>query len=102
MRLATMLIVSATLLFVTALTATADDPPAANKRSAQGAGNARRRDRPGVVNTPPARGERHVDKLKAGDPAPDFTLPDAAGKRAVTLSDFRGKKPVVLVFGSYT
>jgi hypothetical protein len=36
----------------------------------------------------------------AGAEAPDFTLPDAAG-RAVTLSSFRGKRPVVLVFGSF-
>lgn len=32
-----------------------------------------------------------------GHPAPDFTLPDAAG-RPVRLADFRGQKPVVLVF----
>src|SRR6185503_9301710 len=32
-----------------------------------------------------------------GQPAPDFTLPDAAG-RPVKLADFRGQKPVVLVF----
>ncbi len=36
-----------------------------------------------------------------GDPAPNFTLPDASGKR-VSLSDFRGKRPVVLIFGSFT
>lgn len=35
--------------------------------------------------------------LKVGDSAPDFTLTDTAGK-AVTLSDFRGKKNVVLAF----
>jgi hypothetical protein len=35
--------------------------------------------------------------FKVGDQAPDFTLPDAAG-RPVTLADYRGKKPVVLVF----
>lgn len=37
-----------------------------------------------------------------GDPAPDFTLstPDRSGQ--VTLSSHRGKRPVVLVFGSYT
>lgn len=35
--------------------------------------------------------------VAVGQPVPDFTLPDAAG-RPVTLSDYRGKKPVVLVF----
>ena len=35
--------------------------------------------------------------LVVGRPAPDFTLPDSAG-RQVTLSDYRGKKPVLLVF----
>ena len=39
---------------------------------------------------------------KTGDIAPDFTLFDVTGTKSVTLSDFRGKKPVVLVFGSYT
>ena len=39
---------------------------------------------------------------RAGDVAPDFTLSDIDGKETVTLSDFHGKKPVVLVFGSFT
>ena len=32
-----------------------------------------------------------------GQPAPDFTLPDASGS-TVQLAELRGKKPVVLVF----
>ena len=35
--------------------------------------------------------------LKVGQPAPDFTLPDTTGKK-ITLSDFKGKKNVVLAF----
>ncbi len=35
--------------------------------------------------------------LKVGDVAPDFTLPDTKGQ-LVKLSDFRGKKNVVLAF----
>ncbi len=36
--------------------------------------------------------------LKVGDLAPDFTLPSTNGK--FTLSDYRGKKTVVLAFFS--
>ena len=39
---------------------------------------------------------------KVGDMAPDFTLSDTSGTESVTLSDFRGKKPVALIFGSFT
>jgi hypothetical protein len=39
---------------------------------------------------------------RANKMAPDFTLPKENGKGTVTLSDFRGQKPVVLVFGSFT
>ena len=35
--------------------------------------------------------------LKVGDVAPDFTLPDP-NRKPVKLSDFRGKKNVVLAF----
>lgn len=41
-------------------------------------------------------------KLKVGDPAPDFTLRRLKGKDKVKLSSFKGKRPVVLIFGSYT
>jgi hypothetical protein len=37
-----------------------------------------------------------------GETAPDFTLPTQDGKTTVTLSDYRAKRPVVLVFGSFT
>jgi len=40
--------------------------------------------------------------LKVGDTAPDFNLKRLHGKGRVKLSDFKGKKPVVLIFGSYT
>jgi peroxiredoxin len=36
-------------------------------------------------------------QLKVGDTAPDFTLPDN-NNHPVKLSDFRGKKNVVLAF----
>ncbi len=39
---------------------------------------------------------------KVGDVAPDFELRDVNGEETVRLSDFRGRKPVVLIFGSYT
>jgi hypothetical protein len=35
--------------------------------------------------------------LRVGERPPDFTLPDATG-RPVSLADYRGQKPVVLVF----
>lgn len=38
-----------------------------------------------------------LERVKAGDQAPDFTLENMDGKR-ISLSDFRGKKNVVLVF----
>jgi hypothetical protein len=40
--------------------------------------------------------------LRVGDLAPDFSLRTVDRKGRVQLSSFRGKQPVVLVFGSYT
>jgi hypothetical protein len=37
-----------------------------------------------------------------GQAAPDFRLPIRDGKGEIRLSQFRGQKPVVLVFGSFT
>jgi hypothetical protein len=39
---------------------------------------------------------------RVGESAPDFTLRTFDGKCTIRLSEFRGKKPVVLVFGSFT
>jgi len=38
-----------------------------------------------------------LERVKVGQTAPDFTLEDVDGK-SLTLSDFRGKKTVALVF----
>ncbi len=46
------------------------------------------------ANAQPAPPKTH---LKVGDPAPDFTLIDTERKQ-VKLSDFKGKKNVVLAF----
>ena len=45
-----------------------------------------------------ARGGR----LRVGEQAPDFSLERHDKTATVQLSQFRGKRPVVLVFGSYT
>lgn len=39
---------------------------------------------------------------KVGDPAPDFSLQTLDGARTVQLSQHKGDRPVVLVFGSFT
>ena len=57
--------------------ATANTPPTAN-----------------AASQPPAAPVTH---LKPGDAAPDFALNDTEGQ-TVKLSDFRGKKNVVLAF----
>lgn len=40
--------------------------------------------------------------LRPGDAAPDFSLEGFDRASRATLSEFSGKQPVVLVFGSYT
>ena len=39
---------------------------------------------------------------KVGDTAPTFTLQAHDGKSETSLASFKGEKPVVLFFGSYT
>lgn len=40
--------------------------------------------------------------VDVGSPAPDFRLATLDKKSEVSLASFRGSKPVVLIFGSYT
>ena len=46
--------------------------------------------------------EQSVNNPKAGEEAPPFTLKSVDGKQETNLSSFRGKRPVILFFGSYT
>jgi len=50
-----------------------------------------------IYQTGPLKPTDSVLKVKVGDPAPDFTLPAVSGGK-VTLSQYRGKKNVVLSF----
>jgi len=68
--------------------------PEGKKKVAKGRG--------GEINAPAAKGERKEDQLVVGAPALDFTLPDPEGATEITLSRFRGRMPVVLIFGSFT
>ena len=45
--------------------------------------------------------QQFPDTLPVGSPASDFTLQTVSGEKA-SLSDYRGKKHVVLEFGSFT
>lgn len=65
------------------------DAYAQRPRHPRGRGN--RMERRGKDNAP-----------KVGDTAPTFTLKSHDGKSETSLASFRGKKPVVLFFGSYT
>jgi hypothetical protein len=47
-------------------------------------------------------GTDRTGRLRVGDPAPDFELPLLKGEGHVRLAEWQGKKPVALVFGSYT
>src|SRR3954454_8933301 len=46
--------------------------------------------------------EARTGGLKLNESAPDFSLREAGSGKTVALREFRGKSPVVLVFGSYT
>jgi peroxiredoxin len=78
------------LLALCALSAFAQETP---KRPRQQA-------RPGEVITRPDTRERVRSNLKAGDAAPEFSLPRVGADGEIALADYRGKKPVVLIFGT--
>ena len=60
-------------------------------------------DKPASPTSDARRPVRRVDKApKAGEMSPTFALKSFDGKREVSLESFRGKRPVVLFFGSYT
>jgi len=46
--------------------------------------------------------ERETLAPAIGADAPDFKLPRLGSTEQVRLSSFRGRKPVALIFGSYT
>jgi peroxiredoxin len=58
------------------------------------------------VMASPGHRDLSTPKLAVGDPAFRFTLPVLDGQRQtgelVSLGDFAGKRPVALIFGSYT
>lgn len=54
---------------------------------------------PNRSGTTPGRSNKSP---QVGEPAPDFNLRTKDGKMQVQLSSFRGKRPVVIILGSYT
>ncbi|HTU90186.1 MAG TPA: hypothetical protein VMF69_08945 [Gemmataceae bacterium] len=55
----------------------------------------------GLVGWDQVRRPRIADNIRKNMMAPDFCLPSLDGDRNVRLSDFRGHKPVVLIFGNF-
>jgi len=51
---------------------------------------------------PPLWSLARAGHVSLGDPAPDFDLETLDKAGHVRLSSFRGREPVVLIFGSYT
>ena len=74
------------LIFVAAIVT---DAYAQRPRRPRGRGN--RMEQRGKDNAP-----------KVGDTAPTFTLQSHDGESETSLASFKGEKPVVLFFGSYT
>ena len=75
-----------------------------NVQTPENPGTGSSREGAGVAREPQARGSQRSGPAPAvGNRAPDFTLPLATDpKQLIQLSGFAGKKPVALIFGSYT
>ncbi|GIV02294.1 MAG: hypothetical protein KatS3mg015_1124 [Fimbriimonadales bacterium] len=56
----------------------------------------------GLVVAAGFQGQGRPPELKVGDPAPDFKLKWLHEDKTFQLSSNFGKKPTVLIFGSYT
>ncbi len=80
------------------------DPPAKRRTSGEADVPAMGPSSPSVALRMLMRGEMGwlTTGPQVGDVAPDFTLPKHDGTANVKLSDSFGKRPVVLVFGSFT
>ena len=48
------------------------------------------------------RGQQQDDAPQVGDVAPVFTLKSLDGESETDIASFKGEKPIVLLFGSYT
>ena len=83
---------SRTLIFTTLLAIALTSLPAL----AQG----ERPQRPDRREQPRARLQDR--SLRVGQSAPTFTLPSFDGESKTEVKEFRGKRPVIVFFGSYT
>lgn len=59
-------------------------------------------EKPGRLRDKKASAEKRPPAPQVGDEAPLFSIKTLDEKSNVALKDFRGKKPVILFFGSYT
>ena len=85
MKIRTILILQSLILAAAIVT----DAYAEHPRNRKGRGN--RMEQRGKDNAP-----------KVGDTAPTFTLKSHDGESETSLASFKGERPVVLFFGSYT
>ncbi len=93
MRRNSALVLAAIALSLSCLTCQKSEP-SAGEGAGSGSGGAATGAQANSASQPPAAPQT---QLKVGDPAPDFALTDTDGQ-TVRLSDFRGKKNVVLAF----